>query len=238
MKILIATGNQDKYKRIKSWIGESKFEVISFLDIPEEFVENSKLSSEEERQFTSMDYRALAKVKKAISGLKNYPEELIILSTDEVAHFPWMDVEIIDVRQPQEIKFNSEVVIPKAEQRLTGANFANTYAAAAGKVAKKELMLEEIKLFGETTLPDYKFMPIHWKFSMAVGNNKTQKAEIISKWGWTQYIKDTKLPEDTPDTGYMIGLISSNNPLKKTNDLEFKKDDVPIKALEDFFAEL
>lgn len=232
INIFIATGNQDKFERMKRWINMTDdTKVFSPNDLPEELKDATKLSDDEEKKLGSMQDRSICKAMKAAQALSHVKAEVIVLGLDDTGYFPFFDQYIVDLRTPPAITINDKVVVPAVQNRLHGGHLTNHYAKVVKTVSSEELMRQEMNRLGYDNLPDFNFMPVVWKFALAVASNKSfEKSKIIAEWDFTQYIKEEYIDDNTPDTGYMVGLITVNHPMKdKSNTIPV--EEVPSNAL-------
>jgi|GEM_PF-6365732 len=227
IKVLVATGSQDKFTRISQWFENiENVELLSFNDFPVSLVERAKVSDEEEKKFKTMRERAIAKVQKPLKALGREFDGIVI-ATDDTAYFPLVDTEIVDLREPPDISSKGgEIVLAGVDKRLQGIDLANHYAR-----------LTDLAVKGKGS----KYMPIIWRFGLAAGRtNGSDNVEILANWERKQYIQNTLLEETIEDTGYMMDYIISETPKGETNSLRKKKWDEkePKKALKQYLQAL
>lgn len=207
MKIFVATGNADKFNRMKNWV-DTDFIWLNPNDLDTDLAKETKVTDEEEKAMGDMAGRAIGKAKKAAKALANYGEEMLILAMDDTGYFPFFDQYIVDLRTPPDIVQDGVLKVKAVENRLSGAGVSNHYAHIVSEVATQELMQQEAEKYGYTELPDFKFMPVVWKFALAaVENGKYEQAEVIANWEHVEYMKEEYLSADIKDTGYMLDKI-------------------------------
>lgn len=202
-KVLIATGNEDKYRRMTRWLKGLDVRVHSFNDFEESFAKRAKLTSDEERRFPTMNERAIAKVQRAAGAIASTKtDDYYIIALDDTAYFPILDTEIVDLRIPPAIYKGGKLVIEAATERLQGKDLANFYAEMVLKLVDTT---EEMKSLG------YQYMPIIWKFALALGKSSaSNETRVICHWEHKEYMRGIPVREEVTDNGYMLDLITSH----------------------------
>ena len=241
LNIFIATGNQDKFKRISGWLKGADVNLVGPQDLDRELSILTKVSDAEEKSAGDMQSRARLKADKAAKVIGKFPGKIIVLGQDDTAYLPWLDQEFIDLRFPHKIVLGNKVIAEEVTERLSGYKLANFYVDLVGKVATEELMRAELEAIGTAGEPGEKFMPIDWRFALAAANAaKGDGSEIIATWSVRQYILNTPLAADEPDDGYVIGKVSADNPLQKAGTINRLKlpEAAPIEALRNYLKKL
>lgn len=200
-KVFIATANQDKFNRISRWFTDLAVELYSPNDLPADLAEQTKVTDAEEKSFGTMAQRALAKASKAARALQG--QHYVVIAMDDTAYLPLFDSEVNDLRTPPAMYMQGKLIAPAVTERLSGIDLANHYAKLTDLAVGT--MTDEMAKLG------YKYMPIVWRFAVALAN-QTSDARIIANWERKQYLRNTLLTEAVSDTGYMMDRIISSTP--------------------------
>ncbi len=222
LNVFIASANMDKVKRVSTWLPEGKYHIVTLNDLSPELAAQTKMSDEEEKSYGSMEKRALGKVKKAAKLLPK-DQNIVVLATDDTVYFPEVDTEIIDIRTPPVIHKDGKLIVEAVKERLSGRDLANYYADLTN------LAVDEIE-----EGYSYKFMPLVWKFALAVcPAGQIEKATVVAMWEREQFVRGVLIDEDVVDTGYMMDKVTSDKPNGPLNSLNKGKWDekVPKEAL-------
>lgn len=209
MEVFIATGNKDKFNRMHAWLPEGVTATAPFM-LDQKLADATKITDTEEKQYSTMQERAVAKAEKAAGVLADKVD--YVLAMDDTCYLPWVDMYVIDLRYPEAVMHNGKQIMPAVTDRLSGISLANHYARMTDLVATDELIQEELSAQGVTGWPKDKIMPIEWRFALAAATSKAA-GKVIAEWSWRQYLHNTYLTE-TKDTGYVIGKISSDSLLE------------------------
>jgi hypothetical protein len=236
-KIFIATGNKDKLNRISKWFDGIEADLASPFDLNPHLAELTKITDQEEKQAGSMQERAKAKAAKAARQLLGREGFTDVIALDDTAYLPWLKLELLDLRYPPEISFRGRVIAKQVSERLERSALANFYSSLASVVADEELISEELARLKLDVRKGARFMPIDWKFALAVSDLTNPRPRIVCSWTRRQYIHPVVL-DDSNDDGYVIGKISSDHPLDPPglHDTENWIEQEPIAALQELLG--
>jgi len=235
VKVLIATGNQDKLNRMKKWMKGYQVEISGIKDLSVEVQNTIKFSDEKEKKHKTMDERAKAKAEYAARHLPKEYFDFHVLAMDDTAYFPLIDTYVVDLRTPKAIfDENGTLLMEGVIDRLQGIDLANHYAKILDKVISDDDMSAKMKELG------YKYMPIVWRFSLAVAKTgQDVDSQTLCMWEHVQYIRNQYLTK-VKDTGYVMDNIISDTPEGEVSAVRkgtwFEKE--PIAVLNEYFEQV